>query len=216
MQIELDPKFVSRIRDCSATEDLGLDAYSISLIAGYLYVFQNKEAYKDAIRKSQNVEHQKRLIKPLINFARNTDKALANFMADPILSSRLLDEFQCKPVQVHHFKPSIMGAVLYVGDAEAPDDTGTALLELRGRLSMLIDALESINPESSPNKTNKRTQEARFSLVQNLFEIVKPFADEISEDKTCDKKTVASYIRDFLSLIDLNLTVKTICSYLPY
>lgn len=211
-EFPLTPELVKIVRAAHITNDLSLSDEAVLSIAQYLNDYQIDVLSKDVMRDASNKDSQQRLISALSNYTNNAFRKLDNILKDPVLRPRLIGAYK-DVVGVHgyHFRYTndARSVDVYEGNYYSGEDADRELMDIFGKLQLLLKAVDRLAPESSPYATNKRTREAMFMLVNNLDKVLMPY---INED--CTKSDRASHIADYLSLIDLWPADKTILNYL--
>jgi hypothetical protein len=211
MSYGIPDSFVDLVRRSHPAITLKLLDDTILLLAEYLFAFQNSKAAESMLRDAHNKKNQERRIKALMGSAKDTENRLREAIVDPVLSELIKTNYQGTDSSIPHRRRTKDGEYVdvFMIAIDNPPDTYQALIEVCERLGALYDALEFIKPQSSQYPTNKKTQETLLMLVTHLNDVISPFVDD-----GCSKSGRVSHICDFLSLIDIDITDKTILNLL--
>jgi len=186
------------VRRTDACQDLALsedDIYDISL-ALCRYEFGLKCTLDDR-SLSQRRNQQRR-----INATRNSVEDASQHIR------KLLDDSALRDAVFSAYTPPGPDEVRYIPWAEHPADVEHALVETCLRLEGLFNALDKLEAQDSPYPATKvGTAKAQARLIASIAATLELYAGD-------SKSLLADYIGDFLELVDVDITHKSILNHL--
>ena len=205
--------FLHAVRDSDACQELGLCDGDIDRIAFDLFYYQPTAHFERLEKKRRRKKEEERYITATLNSVKEAAERIESMFASGVLFERVMMTYETPESEWLHPREVIPPGRCHLFDTVRetetthPENQYQSIFETQQRLNSLAKALEKLKVDDSLNPIELDRPNLKRHLVCHIGYLLAPYADR-------NKPLVADYICDFLKLIDINITHKTILQYL--